>query len=1184
MDGLVKVALIKSAKFDFTEVNIDGNSLFIGANGAGKTTLLRAILYFYTASSQGLGISSSKKISFSEYYFEYENSYIVYVYKKDDKYILVTVYKDSGIKFRFTLCNTLPNIKDIYIKNNIPLEKAELFLKLKELGTTSNIIVGGGKYKEILYSKNHSMRYFSLFEAKEYDGFVKTLSNIFINSKVDSDAIKKVIVSSLNIENSLDLSSISRGLERFNGFFEDIKSYETQLSSIKKIVSKLQEYEQTQVLLQDDISTLFNSKQKVIETNEEIQKDITLLAEQKQSIEKSIEYQYALYTKRKDKLNQTKGSLDGFIKTANEKKAYYDKANITTKLKRYENLSLEQSKLQDILAKKEFLTKEFSSIEQNHKYEQGRIENSANEETNKQKEKLFATKEKLSTHKSTIQAQEIAQLQKVEEHYANKLITLKEKQNSISLDIQEQKYKIEKISQSAYRFKEQQRLEEYKEQYKTISQAIQSNKNQINNLDTKLENLQNHYDRDKTYKENSFQKELKSIATQIQSTQSLLYPQTDSLISHIYKHTKNSAKYLYFLKEDILNSKINSKQVSFTSEASNIFELNFEELSIEQDVELKKLEALKKEHTKIEKRYKEDIQNLDKEFKKLESKIEKEKKQLNEQIKNAEVKKITLTTKVSNLQEQEKQGRSLFEDQKQKQIELIKKEQKKQEVQYTEYKEDEDKNLQKKQIENKKVKTSYTKEYNKIEQEYKAQIEDIENSIKDIEKQKVQKLQEQNKLYHEKLKTNNVDIDVLKNLENEEYKQKETIEDIKNSQELIYGYKKDKKEYIKHIESKTKKLKLLKEKIKELQDTYMVEEHKSKEEKEFIQQEIENKQKLYSDNQYQIQRVEEFENSTTFNDCIKWGVKYIASQDTEEITNILSRVDNLASRYRTYYTSIEKSLAKLTNIFANSLNIHRELDSLETAYKLKEFYENNKIENIKSLMSSNLNQILSTIIKEYDKLLDSQGKIESLVKRITKTFEEIKIGVIDTLALRYSKTNNKIIETFGAIKTENDENSFSLGFDSLFTSSEDNSRQIIELLKKLVDLIEFEKTKTIELEDSFILEFRVVENGNDSKYVQSLDMIGSNGTDVLVKSMVYVAMLHIFKSKITKKEIMFQVVLDEVGILSQRYLKELIEFANKKGILFVNGAPDEKLIGTYKRVSLISKIDKISVVKELIVQ
>jgi len=122
------------------------------------------------------------------------------------------------------------------------------------------------------------------------------------------------------------------------------------------------------------------------------------------------------------------------------------------------------------------------------------------------------------------------------------------------------------------------------------------------------------------------------------------------------------------------------------------------------------------------------------------------------------------------------------------------------------------------------------------------------------------------------------------------------------------------------------------------------------------------------------------------------------------------------------------------------------------------------------------------------------------------------------------------------------------------------------------------------LEESFILEFKVVENGNDSKWLSSLDMIGSNGTDVLVKSMVYIAMLHIFKKQSTKKELMIQVVLDEVGILSQKYLKELIEFANKFGILFVNGAPDEKLIGTYKRVSLVSNINSKPFVRELIIK
>lgn len=361
-----------------------------------------------------------------------------------------------------------------------------------------------------------------------------------------------------------------------------------------------------------------------------------------------------------------------------------------------------------------------------------------------------------------------------------------------------------------------------------------------------------------------------------------------------------------------------------------------------------------------------------------------------------------------------------------------------------------------------------------------------------------------------------------------------------------------------------------------------------KQEQNIIIESLKQKQKNIRELEYQIKRCEEFENSATFNDCINCGIKYIdkqSAQSSEDISLLVQKIDNLASKYRNYYETVQKLLSRVSSIFDNSLNITKKLDALDTAYDLKEYFETNKIENAKGLLSQNLNQILKSIVEQYDKLLESQGKIQTLISKITKIFQEIKIGVIDTLALRYQKTNNKIIETFLAIKEQNEQSVLSFSSDSLFASSSNNSnKEIIELLKKLVDLIDYESISQIDIEDSFILEFRVVENGNDSKYVQSLDMVGSNGTDVLVKSMIYVAMLHIFKEKLTKKELSFQVVLDEVGILSQKYLKELIEFANKKAIMFVNGAPDEKLIGTYKQVSLISKINKISVVKELIVK
>ncbi|MDH5464842.1 MAG: hypothetical protein OEW60_04375, partial [Thiovulaceae bacterium] len=79
-------------------------------------------------------------------------------------------------------------------------------------------------------------------------------------------------------------------------------------------------------------------------------------------------------------------------------------------------------------------------------------------------------------------------------------------------------------------------------------------------------------------------------------------------------------------------------------------------------------------------------------------------------------------------------------------------------------------------------------------------------------------------------------------------------------------------------------------------------------------------------------------------------------------------------------------------------------------------------------------------------------------------------------------------------------------------------------------------------------------------------------TDVMVKAMVNIAMLSLARAQSSKKdaEVYFHCILDEVGILSPNYLKELIEYANNKQIRFINGAPDEKLVTTYKRLYMLT--------------
>src|SRR5690606_35880383 len=101
MRYLNKVVFINSASVAYAEIELDGNVHLIGTQGVGKSTLLRAILFFYNANKTKLGIPREKR-GYDDYYFPYQNSYIIYEVMKDGVPFSVLCYKVSGkVAFRF---------------------------------------------------------------------------------------------------------------------------------------------------------------------------------------------------------------------------------------------------------------------------------------------------------------------------------------------------------------------------------------------------------------------------------------------------------------------------------------------------------------------------------------------------------------------------------------------------------------------------------------------------------------------------------------------------------------------------------------------------------------------------------------------------------------------------------------------------------------------------------------------------------------------------------------------------------------------------------------------------------------------------------------------------------------------------------------------------------------------------
>ncbi|MGL5732257.1 MAG: hypothetical protein ACRCX5_14205, partial [Bacteroidales bacterium] len=107
----------------------------------------------------------------------------------------------------------------------------------------------------------------------------------------------------------------------------------------------------------------------------------------------------------------------------------------------------------------------------------------------------------------------------------------------------------------------------------------------------------------------------------------------------------------------------------------------------------------------------------------------------------------------------------------------------------------------------------------------------------------------------------------------------------------------------------------------------------------------------------------------------------------------------------------------------------------------------------------------------------------------------------------------------------------------------------------------------------------------DSGWVEKLSNVGSEGTDVLVKAMINIMLLNVFKERASKRFSDFKLhcMMDEIGKLHPNNVRGILEFANQRNILLINGSPTSYNAVDYKYTYLLMKDAKnITVIKRLI--
>jgi len=1207
-DGLKKVYLIKSAGFEFTEVDVSKNTLLLGESGVGKTTIMRAVLFFYTMdySDSMLNLTSDTKKSFNDWYFKEYNSHIVYEYERAESRFLFVVSKSGKLHYTFIdITNSLLEVKDIFIDENIPVNLEELNEKIQKENLPNYSTTIKDKYISAFHKrdinnkkiKQESIVDFSLYENISFTKeFAKTLSNIFTSSKVDSSSIKKSIVSLIeNSDAKIDLSEIRINLDEYVSHKDEIEQFEKKTPEIEKLADKFNEYSANRKEFKVMANRVYAIKQKVSMKMEEINIDIKVIEDEKNVLKN----EFVISMKKKDGEIELKTKEvyreETELKSLKQKDKEYKEKNIEILVAEFTKEEEYKKQEKNSIERYTALTSEFESLNKKYKNIIENLKKEAETEILNLKNLNLESIKNISTNKTILIEGKEEKIEKNTQKYRDEkksLVLQLEEENNIFNKGNVELAKVEFFpfnKEEINRYEDE--IKEYEKFLATTNLSQANNKIEIEQVEKEIQEVSETLKKSNKELDEKVKLQKEKLFAQKEDFEKKLDFQKSNLYGYLNKHNiKNRKKIVTYLKDEILFSDKSFKVIE-NEENDSIFGLNLEfDKEFENDYEQSKLlNGLKL--------VKDSIKTLNKDTMRKKQDLEKEASKLTI-VKNRY--RATLYKTKDDLEIEQNsytQGikRANISLDNAKQVAIKQKKQKTDELQFN-------------FINSKRRKIEISSEIETLEKEIETVISSINEAVKksllDLDKQlellensekaKVEEIRNEcnfqietiNLELLDALNNQGVDSELLESISTEISTIQTRLNKINKTKAIVFVYLSEYKDKIQTIPSlevnlreNSKLLEDLKEKKKQFKSNNKLKE-------ELLQTKIETLQRVKSDIGSFIKSYKE----KIENDNIEKKVQESLVLDTYVLNeNLLINstvVDSIVKIYNdiklgqesieTAVLKIIKNL-KIDNIF--KIEIPNDFVSnssyLKTANELIEYIKNDKLSYFKDAslekFKSNINYIKKQLNVFEEALLDIDSEVKNLKNGIKKATGSFK--VIDDIDIKYEDSNSNVLNTLKSLSNFYDENNdkFLSGLFDSFSDDKTSQRVRGELRDKIVELVKLLNISKeyLELENGFVIEFKVVERGNSLAWRQTINDIGSNGTSTLVKSIINISMLKMVSKNIVKNsEIVTHCILDEIGTISTEYFKELKDFVNRSGFVFLNGMPteDDMLISMYPNI------------------
>jgi hypothetical protein len=1208
MRYLSKIIFIESANIKYSEVNVDGNVHFIGTQGVGKSTLLRALLFFYNANQQKLGIPVGKK-SFLDFYFPYQNSYIVYEVNRETGMFCVLVFKSQGrVCFRF--------IDGNYNRNHFIDSEGSIH----ETWDKIKVAFGNGTYytrkidryedyRNILYGNSQGLgsefKKYALLESKQYQNIPRAIQHVFLNYKVESEFIKDTIIKSLNEEEiNIDLSNYSSHLKNFDTQLSDIKKWTEKTKSGEIIVRK-----QAETVITTYSSIKFNDSEKrqlageLVWQLNEIEKQQPKVAdkfgkeETKQNLlaEKFADLERK-FQRKKEKISAEIIGFDNKLKEAKTKSDEYVELKIESVIKRVSKKSDWELEKEELTKQKELLESNFADIKQ--KFEAqitqrtnqlSTFENLKQNEINTANKDLLHFKEELTKEYEKL-FEEIKKQHLEELQLAKNLV--EEKKTAIN------KLELAKAETKHKRFYETE-IENLKTDISGLTEKIRIANSETKQLNDEIETIKKQWELEKEKIETTSNNQKEKVNEQIgklndkiKVINEKIENSKDSLYGWLNKEYPNWEKTIGKVidEENILfKSGLSPEQISKTDLSFYGIKIDLNEITksvktvadYEQEkIEFaKKIELFQKEISAIAEQLNVDLENL---RKKQQPKINKCKETIRSNGYTIEQNAVKLEeAKVSA----EEFAKKAADDKK---VELAK-------IQSNfERTSSEKLNADKvvKEVEDgikKQIDSKRKEKDKKIDAEQKKisdSIAEINLSVKNRKEETKKKIDELKTQQKKELDSKGADTEKIAKLTSRIDELKTELDFIEKNNPITERYKYDKEQLFDKVEFFKNQKAGFENQLGTEQTKHNLQKQKLIDEINLLKAEIEIIKQLLSNIQEDLTEYEAFKITDCFKSIPELSNEPVSENKNEKRCKFL--IAELNEKYYTgikKYTDLQEAINKFNgnfstqNIFKFKTNLIEQADYFQFSEDLQEFVEEDKI----ALFEKRVNELFADIIKQVGKetteLLSKEGEIETVIRDINSDFvKRIFTGVIKSIELRVVGSENKIVHLLTEIKKFNDENINEIGVSNLFSTSEQTreakNKKAIGLLTQLIKEISDYKHKDINLSDSFELEFKVVENDNDTNWVQSLSNVGSNGTDVLVKAMINIMLLNVFKEGATKnrfKDFRLHCMVDEIGTLHIENVRGLLKFANDRNIYLINSSPQSLDALAYRHTYKLAK-------------